>query len=88
MPHGLLQGAACAKVFAKYEDVFIIHGDSYPAAWATQVDYVNNFLSLGYTFNDITDNCCSPFHNSQDDSVRYYGDTNNPVMISSILSKY
>jgi hypothetical protein len=88
MPHGLLQNKACKHVYEQHKDVFVVYGDSYPEAWATQVDYINNFTSLGYTFNDIIDNCCSPFHNSRDDSVRYYGDINNPILITPILSKY
>ena len=90
--NGLLQNKACKHVYEQCKNVFVglcvTPGDSYLEAWSTQINFMDNFTSLGFTFNDIIDKYCSPFHSSSTDVVVYFGDTNNPILITSILTKY
>lgn len=95
MPHGLIQTKSCKKIYEKYNTVFLIYAnpnankdDSYKFAWKTQTDYYDYFINEGYTVDDITDEFSASFHNSQDDSIRNYGDERNLSLLNPILSKY
>lgn len=82
---GLLKGQECRKVFSKHNQVFkIISTDVYKDAYINQINFYDYFTDNGYKMEDLIHYYQLPYMDSSKNSITYYGDKNNPTVLTPI----
>ena len=83
--NGIIRKDICQEIYNMYSDVFWYNNPvSYEFAYHTQVFYIKYLLELGYGFTDISDEYCSIFKNSTNNSNVIFGDPNKQSLIIPI----
>lgn len=84
--NGLISCRHVNEVYEKTGCVFrMLDANDYNSGYINQLYYLKNYTDLGFVMSDTTDQFSSPYMDSFNNSIKIYGDANNPSLIEPIV---